>query len=327
MNPPVQIEVLLTEAAIADEFLEALAQRFLPERFFYWFPLSVRAWLSLCQDGPYRNFARSDTLVRRSLDQIVQIVHALPSGPIEVMSLGAGQGTKDLHVLKALASTGRLVTYRPVDSGQALLEMACTNARDHRIGTRHVIGVKADMTNPLHLEALAPQSETPCRLILLLGNTLGGFDPPAMLRALRPLFRQGDLLVVDGELRNDSDTRAGYENPLNRTFAFAPLQSIGITEADGALVFEPRPDLSPGIHRLGKYFRADVDLSLRVAGEALTLKAGERIEMNHSGKYERAAFLAAVAGGGFEPAAEWSSEDGRFLMILARPIPRAMPVS
>ena len=84
-----QIEVRLTEAAIADEFLVALASRFLPERFFYWFPLSVRAWLSLCQDGPYRNYARSDALVRAGVSQVAG---ALPEGPVEVVSLGAGQG-------------------------------------------------------------------------------------------------------------------------------------------------------------------------------------------------------------------------------------------
>ena len=38
------IEVLLTEAEIADEFAEAMEARDLPEKFFYWTPLSVRAW-------------------------------------------------------------------------------------------------------------------------------------------------------------------------------------------------------------------------------------------------------------------------------------------
>jgi len=309
---PLRIEVLLSETTIAEEFLQALAQRFLPERFFYWFPLSVRAWLRLCQDGPYRNFIRSDMLVRTGVDEIVR---SLPPGPVEVVSLGAGQGTKDLHLLKALVGDRRAVSYRPVDAGQTLLEMACANAQEEGIRTT---GVKADIANPTHLESLRPRRDTPARLVLLLGNTLGGFDPPAMLRALRPLLRQGDRLVVDGELHNDLDTRAGYENPFNRAFAFAPLQSIGIRETDGVLVFEPLPDLSPGLHRLGKYFRAEVDLDLRVAGEAFALKAGERIVMNHSGKYERAAFLNIIADGGFEATAQWSSEDSRFLMVLAR---------
>ena len=36
------IEVLLTEAEIADEFAEAMEARDVPEKFFYWTPLSVR---------------------------------------------------------------------------------------------------------------------------------------------------------------------------------------------------------------------------------------------------------------------------------------------
>lgn len=312
MGPPLQIEVLLSEAALADDFLQALAERFLPERFFYWFPLSVRAWLQLCQDGPYRNFIRSDRLVRAGAEAIVG---SLPAGPIEVMSLGSGQGTKDLHLLGALADARRASTYRPVDAGQMLLEMACSTAEEHGIAAT---GVKADLTKRTHLEALRPGAKSPSRLVMLLGNTLGGFDPPAMLHALKSVLREKDLLLVDGELHNDQDTRAGYDNPLNRNFAFAPLQSIGIHETDGELVFEPLADLAPGVHRLGKYFRARTDLALRIAGETFSLKAGERIRMNHSGKYERKAFLALLADAGFKPLKDWTSDDDRFVMVLAR---------
>ena len=42
---------LLTENDLADEFVSAFRARRLPEKFFYWFPLSVRAWLALCSDG------------------------------------------------------------------------------------------------------------------------------------------------------------------------------------------------------------------------------------------------------------------------------------
>src|SRR2546425_5382522 len=41
------IHTLLTENALADEFVSAFRARRLPEKFFYWFPLSVRAWLAL----------------------------------------------------------------------------------------------------------------------------------------------------------------------------------------------------------------------------------------------------------------------------------------
>lgn len=316
-SPFLHVEVQLTEAAMAEAFLSALTNRFLPERFFYWSPLSVRAWLALCRDGPYRNFVRSDSLVRASVKPVVQ---ALSSGPIEVISLGAGQGTKDLHLLTALlpplAKGHRAVTYVPVDASQTLLELACANALKAGVPCQ---GIKADLADPAHLAALAPRKDGPLRLWLLLGNTLGGFDPPDMLRQLRALLRNDDLLLVDGELHNDAGTKSGYDNELNRAFAMGPLRSIGVKDADGDLVFEPRADLAPGLHRLGKYFQTKVDMTVMVGGEPVTFKAGERIEMNHSGKYSRSAFFSLLDSCGLNPAGEWLSEDGRFLMVLARP--------
>jgi len=45
------IEVFLTEAEIAQEFTESIEARDLPEKFFYWFPRSVRAWLEMSQNS------------------------------------------------------------------------------------------------------------------------------------------------------------------------------------------------------------------------------------------------------------------------------------
>src|SRR5260370_5507221 len=62
-GPMIPIQTLLTENALADQFVSALQGRRLPEKFFYWFPLSVRAWLALCSDGAYRNFVRSRSIM------------------------------------------------------------------------------------------------------------------------------------------------------------------------------------------------------------------------------------------------------------------------
>ncbi|HKN85836.1 MAG TPA: L-histidine N(alpha)-methyltransferase, partial [Nitrospiraceae bacterium] len=132
MSPyPLRFDVLLTEIALADRLWQSLEQRVLPEMFFYWFPLSVRAWVALCQDQHYRNYVRSDRLMQACAKQIADRMAGEHGDAIDVISLGAGQGTKDLHVLTALQSGGCQVLYRPVDSGQMLLEMACTQALEH----------------------------------------------------------------------------------------------------------------------------------------------------------------------------------------------------
>src|SRR6266508_1585597 len=273
----IPIQVLLTETAIADEFVASFQARRLAEKFFYWFPLSVRAWLALCSDGAYRNFVRSRSLIAQSGRDLARYT---PAGPIEVVSLGSGQGDKDLVLLEALRGEGRRVSYLPVDASQALLELAGQGALAAGFPA---VGLKADVTRAEHLAALAADPEAPPRLVLMVGNTLGGFDPLAAAAGLRGMLRAQDLLLVDGELR-----------------------------------FEVREDARlAGLHPLAKYFEARRDVMARLGGEILALRAGERVEVNHSYKYAAATFFQILAGAGLVPRWQGTSEDGRFLMVLA----------
>src|SRR3989442_6031747 len=270
----IAIHSLLTENDLADEFVAAFQARRFAEKFFYWFPLSVRAWLALCSDGAYRNYVRSRSLIAQSADDLTRDVRP---GPLEVLSLGSGQGDKDLLLMNALRQHGVHVSYVPVATTQARPELACQGAMGAGLPAQ---GIKADFTRTDHLAALAPDPETPPRLVLLLGNTLGAFDPLAEARELRTLLRPHDLLIVDGEIYAAQQTVAGDENPLNRRFARPPLAAVGITEQDGELVFEDQVDARlPGLHPLAKHFRATRDVAAQLGGESLMLSAGERLEL------------------------------------------------
>jgi len=310
----ISIQALLTENALAAEFVSAFHARRLPEKFFYWFPLSVRAWLALCSDGAYRNFVRSRSLIARSRAELARL---FPVSPLEVVSLGAGQGDKDLLLLEALRERGARVSYVPVDTSQALLEMACAGALSAGFPAQ---GIKADFTNPRHLQALAAEPETPPRLLLLIGNTLGAFDPIAEARDLAGLLRRGDALLVDGEVYAGDATVAGYDNPLNRRFAWAPLNAVGIREGDGELVFAAADDARlPGLQLIPKYFQAGRDVEALMGGEALRLARGEQLAMNHSYKYAPETFLGILSDAGLTVRWQATSDDQRFLMALASP--------
>ena len=310
----ISIQALLTENALAAEFVSAFHARRLPEKFFYWFPLSVRAWLALCSDGAYRNFVRSRSLIARSRAELARL---FPAAPLEVVSLGAGQGDKDLLLLEALRERGARVSYVPVDTSQALLEMACAGALSAGFPAQ---GIKADFTNPTHLQALAADPEAPPRLLLLIGNTLGAFDPIAEARDLSGLLRRGDALLVDGEVYAGDATVAGYDNPLNRRFAWAPLNAVGIREGDGELVFAAADDARlPGLQLIPKYFQAGRDVEALMGGEALRLARGEQLAMNHSYKYAPETFLGILSDAGLTVRWQATSDDQRFLMALASP--------
>src|SRR5665213_115715 len=111
------IEVLLTEAEIADEFAEAMEARDLPEKFFYWTPLSIRAWKDLTAASHDSLYQAWEVLASKAPDMVKPF-----AGRVPVISFGAGDGWKDRLVLKALLAAGREVKYFPVDASQTMLE-------------------------------------------------------------------------------------------------------------------------------------------------------------------------------------------------------------
>ncbi len=212
-----------------------------------------------------------------------------------------------------------------MDSSQSLLEMAVERASDAGFATR---GLKADLGKPETARALAASAGGP-RLWMVLGNSLGVIDPQNFLKTLRALLRPEDRLLVDGEVFNAHETLAGYDNLVNRKFAFAPLASLGLEEGrDGELVFEiETPASLDGVHVVTKYFRAARSIEVPLAGQRIKLEAGEKILMNGSYKYSRDAFHKLIAEtAGFEILKEYLSEDSSFLMALVGlPHPQSAP--
>jgi hypothetical protein len=154
---------------------------------------------------------------------------------------------------------------------------------------------------------------------MLLGNTLGGFDPARIATDLASMMRSCDLAIVDGELFAGPDTLAGYDNPINRRFAFAPLAGAGLTADDGALEFTLASDeRRAGLHRVEKRFTAARHARLSVAGESLWLRAGDVVRMSASHKYDEQGYRSLLADAGLETLETYRSADGRFLMSLVR---------
>ena len=310
----IQVDILLSEDQIAQEFMGAIDRHDLPEKFFYWFPLSIRAWINLCGDGAYRNFVRSHSVLQ---NHAAEIVSMLPSEPIELISLGAGQGTKDFLIMEQLKIKGKYLNYRPVDASQGLLEIACQSAKDKNFACR---GLKADLNNDSHLTEMQVISDEKPRLIMMLGNTLGAFDPLEFAAKLVNIMRPQDFLIIDGELFNHTDTLAGYDNPINRQFAFGPLSSVGLSEPnDGSLHIKTDVDKrQPGLYRVRKHFHASRDLKIMLAGETVQILSDSNIEMSWSYKYDRDALTGLITSSGMQLAAEYLSTDKRFLTLLVK---------
>jgi len=265
------IEVFLTEAEIAQEFVESIEARDLPEKFFYWFPRSVRAWLELAQNSVTAGLRQC----WESLDIRALKLPADDDATLSVVSLGSGDGAKDRTLIQALQQAGRTVKYFPVDASQTLLELACSAAEDAEI---EAMGIKADISSPMHLVLASDAAESP-KVFVVAGNTLGGFDPIDQVRHLAECMHAGDRLIIDTENSHEALLARG-EDPAVRRFAMAPLATAGIAEEDGELRFEhKRDERHAGLHLITRFFRADRDLTLALPGEH-TLPRGERVLLN-----------------------------------------------
>ena len=119
-------------------------------------------------------------------------------------------------------------------------------------------------------------------------------------------------------LFNHTDTLAGYDNPINRQFAFGPLSSVGLSEPeDGMLNIDTDLDKRrPGLYRIRKQFHVARDLKVLLAGETVLLPSNTNIEMSWSYKYDGDALKGLIKSSGLKLAAEFLSTDKRFMTLL-----------
>jgi uncharacterized SAM-dependent methyltransferase len=300
-------ESLLTETEIAQELADSMEARDLPEKFFYWHPLSVRAWLALARDASFDGLRRLWATAAVKSPSLTEHFGANTS----IVSFGAGDGSKDRLVLEALRVAGREIKYFPVDASQALLEVACAAAEDADL---EVLGIKADISSPVHLVLASDAAESP-KLFLMSGNTLAGFDPLDEARHLAECLHPGDRLILDAELFVEG---ARADSPALLDFALAPLAGLGVTADDGEVRMEWKHDeRHGGLHVLARHFRAARDLRITALPEELALQRGERISLNFQYFFSAEAFRWLLGQhAGLKILDESLSDDRRFMALV-----------
>jgi len=311
---PLAIDVLLREEQIALDFAAALDHGFLDERFFYWLPLSVSAWVELTAATQYRNSMRAFEVLARSGPLLARLWPAADT----LCSLGCGEGGKDRILLEAFAECSRRLFYLAADFSQALLERALDATAPVSATAR---AFKLDVLSDQHLKVVAQTASGSGKscIYAVLGNTLGAFGPAEFPARLRRMMRPQDRVIFDGEIFAGEETLAGYDNPQNRRFAFSPLASIGIGENDGELKFE-LAEGEGGLCEVVKYFLPSRDLTVNLGSHDVRLAKGKKLRMSSSMKYgSEEALVGFVSRGGLRVEFSKTSDDGRFILLAAAP--------
>lgn len=309
----IPIEVIYSDANLLIDLQADLRTHRLSEKFLYTPPASVSAWLKLCESVQYGNFQKSLRLLKDSLPTFVA---TMPEGKFNVVSLGPGEGSKDLLLAKALSNAHKLRGYYVVDVSEGFLRISLEKLKN---SVATIGGFRADCCVPAQLRSVVSKIPKP-RLFIILGTTLGGWELDRFLLDLFTQCEKGDLVLLDGEYFHP-EVLQQYDNLDNRSFAFSPLRSLGISESNGELCFDLQKDVALGFYYVHKCFVPSQNFQIQLGSLEVAFLKGEKLEMSRSYKYDPKGFEALVKKSGYHLLGKYNAKDQHwFILLMSRPL-------
>ncbi|MAC95068.1 MAG: L-histidine N(alpha)-methyltransferase [Flavobacteriales bacterium] len=141
-------------------------------------------------------------ILKDSSNQLAANISSL-CNEIEIIGLGAGDGTKTVELLKAFMPLFQDIDYYPLDISASILEENKENLQASIPG----LSVKPVAGNYFKTLPKLPQSETK-RLILFMGANIGNYSPEKAIefvRFLKENSRTNDLLLIAFDLKKDPE--------------------------------------------------------------------------------------------------------------------------
>jgi L-histidine Nalpha-methyltransferase len=309
------------EGSLGDDVLDGLTRPFkeLPPKHFY-DQAGAELFDRICElPEYYPTRAERAILAERSGD-----IAAL-TGAAEVVELGSGTAAKSRLLLSALAHTGTLRRYLPVDVTEGMIR-ATGEALDAEYPGLEVHGIVADFEH--HLGRI-PAPRGP-RIVALLGGTIGNFPPGSRRRFLRAI---GQLLGPDGALllgvdlvKDPARIEAAYDDSAGVTAAFNRNILRVVNRELGADFVPERFDHVAFFDREYEWvemrLRAQRRMTVRVADLGLTVEFAKREELRTeiSAKFTPRRLAADLAAARLDPIELFTDPDALFGLTLARPL-------
>ena len=320
-----------------DELRAALQRspREIPSRYFY---DERGSWLfeRITRLPEYYQTRTEHALLRAIADRV-----AASSRASQLVEIGSGAATKTRVLIDALARTGRLRLYVPVDVAESSVRRVAEELTAE-YPELAVHGIVADFNDDLSpLPPLEPaDGESPGRgggpaaggggrLVIFLGGTIGNLRPEEardFLSLRRSEMAPGDHFLLGVDLVKDVarleaayNDAAGVTAEFNRNILLVANDVAAVGDFDPA-AFSHRAFWDAQKRWIEMRLRSDrrQQVHLPALGLELDLAAGEEIHTEISAKYDRASAEALLGGAGFEPV-EWFTDPERlFGLVLAR---------
>lgn len=295
----------------------------LPPHLFYITDLGAERWIALAEDPTFAAYQDSMDLVYSTAAEIVaELVSAAGSKNIDYVSLGPGDGRKDVAVLRALVDTpgpGGDIIYYPYDISTNMIARTVGRVRGDAIvrgGLEQAKAVVGDFDSLPIFKPVYQYREGP-NVISLLGNLLGNVsDDFGFLKRLhdRAMFRD-DLLLLEVRLRSEESRSslqrmAGQDWAASMRFDFGPLELLGIPFDPEKLHYSMEPDRGT--------IRGSDTIVARYREAIVRGHTYHDIDLSYVHRYDQQTFLTEVARAGFRVVRTWRSPRHHNLWVLAQ---------
>jgi L-histidine Nalpha-methyltransferase len=305
----------IADPAFRDDVLAGLAApiRAIPARWLY--DLRGSELFEAITRLPEYYLTRTEAaLLERRCPDVARI-----AGPGQaVVEFGSGASVKTRILLGAVAPSA----YVPIDISGDFLRDAAASLEEDFPGLP-VYPIEADFTRAIQLPDALDASP---KLGFFPGSTIGNMIPSTgvdLLRAMRQTLAAGAWLFIGFDrVKDPAELLSAYDDEAGVTaeFNLNLLHRIN-AELAGTIpvdAFRHRAIWNDPVSRIEMHLQSARDVGFEVAGTPFSMSAGETIHTENSHKYgERDARLLLLAGG-WTPVEEWTDEQGRFALVLAR---------
>jgi len=223
---------------------------------------------------------------------------------LELIELGAGDGTKTIELLKVLQHKADF-TYIPIDISQNALDLLTERL------SKEVPGVKVSPLQGDYFSVLSEIKEhTARKVVLFLGSNIGNMLDHNARRFIQQLTEQlnkGDKLLLGVDLKKDAGIILPAYNDaqgITRAFNLNLLTRIN-RELGGNFDidrFEHRPLYNEVLGQAESYIQstAEQDVYIEATGKTYHFDKDERIHMEISRKYDDNAIKDITADTGLQ---------------------------
>ncbi|MCL5281227.1 MAG: L-histidine N(alpha)-methyltransferase [Planctomycetes bacterium] len=308
----------MSDEILEDKLKRYLDRRQLPDAFLYIGERGATNWLALEASTRFPVASALTALLQEHVDSLARQATHYRS----VVSIGAGDGQKELILLRELRRYGRPICHI-IDISRPMVESARRTLGKLDIETRGMTAFCED------LDQLAPHWDRPT-LLCLLGNNFSNYDPDFLLNLIGRNLGPADAFLLDASLRPEKEqdipawvqeVEAIYNSPENARFNVSPLVTRGMDPEscrfELKLIRVPQP--WGEVWRTHKRIRVLRPALVRCGAATVAFAAGDAIEMGFTYKYRLAQLQDCLQQRGFGLRdTRLDSTGGNVILLAAR---------